>query len=657
MEAEVFLLTSNAFHVVGASYHSTAAEIFDLVEEAGLSALVSEAELHKAQQTLLTPRLRLAAEISWLPELSDAEISTVMSAQGKFAETALLDLVGNFAELAKANILADFCVRQSVSEEIVSALLKAWEWIEPDTVLAFLRSTRRAAGMPDPDAKLLNTCLHDLRGVHAVIVVASVLGGKGPGSVMRMLVDDEVLKSSPSSLLPAMVKEYEKRNERILSTAAADISDTISKAKTGSLELSAGLIRIVELLQEWSKFARPIAGFYRWRGHSEPRTKALFFEIRSYLLDLVNNENKLDEAKKLILWSGAFLAETEDLKKVSDKDLADIEAVMADHQAAELFAPLAAACETAKSAHKEFSKVVRRSGVVTSAPNPVGLFVSTLEGYLAKGGDANLAAVASLDLSLSFNNDYDDPEVAYKLLQAVMHRLKDCAVSQATMDRLGDDAETLFGNWKIPEIEKQKGNRSRMMTLVEESILIAPPGLKTEFSTLHSALMKQRRDSRMKLVGWGVIIAIIAVPIVLSNSKKTSSYSSSTASDTYRSSTTSANKPFTPDYSTTSNNSIHVVPPTPVDTRSEVKPLPGVGQSLNRSELRYCIFQGKRLDLLRSLAFTDAAVSSFNALVSDFNGRCANFRYRQNDMDQVKSEAASKTSQFMTEASTIAKGW
>lgn len=171
-----------------------------------------------------------------------------------------------------------------------------------------------------------------------------------------------------------------------------------------------------------------------------------------------------------------------------------------------------------------------------------------------------------------------------------MHRLKDCAVSQATMDRLGDDAETLFGNWKIPEIEKQKGNRSRMMTPVEESILIAPPGLKTEFSTLHSALMKQRRDSRMKLVGWGVIIAIIAVPIVLSNSKKTSSYSSSTASDTYRSSTTSANKPFTPDYSTTSNNSIHVVPPTPVDTRSEVKPLPGVGQSLNRSELRYCIF-------------------------------------------------------------------
>ncbi|MGO7755658.1 hypothetical protein ACC708_36060, partial [Rhizobium ruizarguesonis] len=62
--------------------------------------------------------------------------------------------------------------------------------------------------------------------------------------------------------------------------------------------------------------------------------------------------------------------------------------------------------------------------------------------------------------------------------------------------------------------------------------------------------------------------------------------------------------------------------------------MPGVGQSLNRSELRYCIFKGKRLDLLRSLAFTDAEVSSFKALVSDFNGRCANFRYRQNEMDQ-----------------------
>ncbi|MDC9836827.1 hypothetical protein [Rhizobium binxianense] len=657
MEAGVFLLTSNAFNVVGATYHSTAAEISDLVEETGFSASVSEAELHKAQQTLLTPRLRLAAELSWLPELSDAQISTVMSAQGKFAERALPEFVGKLPELAKANILADFCARQSVSEEIVSALLEAWERIEPDTVLAFLRSTRRAAGMPDPDAKLLNTCLHDLKGRHAIIVVASVLGGKDPGSVMRTLVDDEVVKSSPSSLLPAMVKEYEKRNERNLSNAASDISDTILKAKTGSLELSATLIRIVGLLQEWSKFARPIGGFYRWRGHSEPRTKALFFEIRGFLLDLVNNEHKLDEAKKLILWAGAFLAETDDLKKVSDKDLADIEAIMANHKAAELFEPLAAACETAKSAHKEFSKVVRKSGVVTSAPSPVGPFVSALEGYLAKGGDADLAAVASRDLSLSFNNDFDDPEVAYKLLQAAMHRLKNCGVSQATTDRLGDDAETLFGNWKIPEIEKQKGNLSRMMTLVEESILIAPPGLKMEFSTLHSTLTKQRRDSRMKLVGWGVIIAIIAVPIILSNAKKTSSYSSSTGSNAYRPSTTSANKSFTPDYSTTSNNSAYVAPPTPVDSRSEVKPSSGLGQALSRSELRYCIFQGKRLDLLRNLAFTDAAVSSFNALVSDFNQRCGNFRYKQNDMDQVKSEAASKTSQFMTEASTIAKGW
>lgn len=648
MHSEELSLASNAFYVLGASYNSTATEIADLVDDAEFSSLFSEADLQKAKQTLLTPRLRLSAEISWLPELSDAQIARVIAKRIKLTDDTVLAAVETLPELAKVNLIADVSTRASLDEDTVSRFLAAWEWISPDEVLAFLKVGRRSAGLPEPDAKLLQTSLQDLKARHARVIVDSILRGTDPTSVMSNVVNSEVADGSPSALLPTMVKQYERRNERSLSTAADGIKETIEKSKSGGLELPDALKLISNTLRDWSTFARPVAGFYRWRGHSEPRTKALYYEIRAFLLDLVNNDGKLEEAKNLILWSGTYLALTEDLKKVSDKDLADVEELIADRRRAELFEPLFKAGETAKSGYREFAKVARKKPIDPSAPAPVGSFMSALKTYLVDG-DPELAAVVARDLSLCFNNDHNDPALAYKVLHAATILLKSHTVSEETKARYREDSETLYRNWKLPELEKQKGNLSGMTTLVEQAMADAPPGIKGEFAELHAVLMKKRKESRAKLIGWGVVATIVGGIVVFnSNKPSTSNYSPSHSSSSNTSN--GSYKPSTSNYSTSDTPSSSV-------GAFEAKPSVGTGRSLNRSELRYCIFQGKRLDLLRGMTFTNTAVDSFNTMVSDFNSRCANFRYGQSDMTQVEGEASTRSSQFFNDASAIAKDW
>ncbi|MBX5182266.1 hypothetical protein HJB88_06365 [Rhizobium sp. NZLR5] len=654
MQNEDFSLGSNAFNVLGARYQSTAQEIADLVEDAEFASTRTEDELKKAQQTLVTPRLRLQAEVSWLPELSEAQVAKVLDPSSQANEAVLLQVIANFPDLATVNIIADMAARRTISKDALLAYLNTWKRFEPEPVLGFLRKTRRIGGFPAPDEKGFQSTLHDLKKRHTVSLVSGMMSGPNGPSHFSEILDAEITGGSPSPLLPWMVKEFEKDCERDQSRIADGIRETIQQSNSGSISIAVAIARIGNSLREWGRHAQPVLGFYNWRGHAEPRTKNLFYEIREYLLQLTNVDGKLDEAKELLLSSGSWLAHAEELKKVTAKDLFDLEGLITERRHAELFQPLSDACDAAKAADRDFAKAVKASGMTADARSPAGAFAQALRTY-AEVGDADLAAAVGRDLALFYNNDQQNPEIAYRILQGTNDILRNLNVSDETKARFKEDSETIFRNWKIPEIEKDKGNLSRMTALVEAAIIMAPAGIKPEFTALHSALMAKRRESRTKLVVWAVILAVIFIPTVFLNSKKSPSYSSSTSSS-YRPSS-SASSTYPSSSSTSTSTRSPNVTPVAVDDKSEIKPSPGVGATFSKPELRYCIFQGKRLDLLRTMAFSNSAIDQFNSLIADFNLRCTNFRYRQIDMTDVELEASAGSSQFMRDAAAVAKGW
>ncbi len=104
-------------------------------------------------------------------------------------------------------------------------------------------------------------------------------------------------------------------------------------------------------------------------------------------------------------------------------------------------------------------------------------------------------------------------------------------------------------------------------------------------------------------------------------------------------------------------------PAPPLNTASnsaEKLPAPGEGRVLSMEEVRYCIFQGRRLSELRNqmtgLGGNDL-VGRYNDLVSDFNGRCRSFRYEKGVLEAVQREAVEKEGQLKADASAILAAW
>ena len=74
-----FALTNNAFYILKAGYDADRSDIAELVEDAEFDEVFAPQKIQRAQQSLLAPNARLEQEISWLPELSQAQTSNVLS--------------------------------------------------------------------------------------------------------------------------------------------------------------------------------------------------------------------------------------------------------------------------------------------------------------------------------------------------------------------------------------------------------------------------------------------------------------------------------------------------------------------------------------------------------------------------------------------------
>ncbi len=96
-------------------------------------------------------------------------------------------------------------------------------------------------------------------------------------------------------------------------------------------------------------------------------------------------------------------------------------------------------------------------------------------------------------------------------------------------------------------------------------------------------------------------------------------------------------------------------------TRTEDVPIAGDGsRTLNQGNIRWCLFQDRRIEIIRSAILTsteEADVSNFNSLVTDYNNRCGRYRYRETDMSVVRGELPSREPELRSQAEQIINSW
>jgi hypothetical protein len=88
---------------------------------------------------------------------------------------------------------------------------------------------------------------------------------------------------------------------------------------------------------------------------------------------------------------------------------------------------------------------------------------------------------------------------------------------------------------------------------------------------------------------------------------------------------------------------------------AEEKPPIGEGMVLSISQLRYCLAQSARIDGANKTinAASQVDIDRFNALVDDFNSRCAKARYRTSTMQSVRAEVDARRAQLEQEGAAV----
>lgn len=122
------------------------------------------------------------------------------------------------------------------------------------------------------------------------------------------------------------------------------------------------------------------------------------------------------------------------------------------------------------------------------------------------------------------------------------------------------------------------------------------------------------------VLGIGAVIAVIWMAAVSGNKNQTSpSYSSS---------------PSAPSYSPPA-----ATPAAPSRLSEELPPA-GTNNVLSSAQLRYCLAEDIRLESAKATVnnYIDSHVDHFNGMVSDYNSRCGQFRYRKGALESARSE-------------------
>ena len=621
MSSGYFDLTSNAFYILKTGYEDNRSDIAELVEEAEFDEVFDYQEIQRAQQSLMAPNARLDQEISWLPELSQAQTLNVLSLVASGDLMGLIDASKYVSEISKANLLAHFAGTGNVNDALLHALVSAWDEIDQENILNFINDNRLSAGFPSVERSQMRAALLELEKQHARSAAIGVWSLDCPGEVMDQIVEAELLRNPSSSFLEQFVRSYDTLSEPDLARISDEIDKVISEAKNADADLEEIVTRASDLLVRWDEVNQPVQVYEQHQGHEEGRSKRIYEKLRSLSLDLANNRSEFTEARRLSEALLQTFPELESVAEVLKEDVTALEDLAEKQKNLQEYEPLIEACEAAK----------------TKLPTPVSTVLKAFKVAVAKPGDASIPVNILRDFALHINNDSDDAATAFELLDGALN-IVGYRLPQELAKRLKEDREILHRSWKMNELQKNSDDLTAMSQIADDMLKYARGSDRAELLQLKNTLDKKRRDKKVKWVIYAAVAATIGFVAIADEMGKPSNRANY--------------QPSAPRVSTQT--------PTPTQSVSsayETRPPVGKGLTLNRSQIRYCIFQEKRLDMIKTLVRTNDQIDKFNVLISDYNSRCSNFRYRQEELGAVELEARARSVILRGDARKIVSSW
>ncbi len=649
VKGEGFDLLSNPFVLLSVSPSTPKAELAEALDDKLAEDGTDEQALRDALRVLLVPNQRLRAELSYL---LDTPKRTSELTIDRLAATSVASELSSVAHtlppLSKLNMIGHIAAKACDSELLVS-YVDAQSEIDVETLVKRCHQARIQAGMPQPTQESIEKVLHSVIDQHCGSMLGSYSDVARAADDMQKCVKyflGSALFGQHDSLGP-LLKSYRTiivSDQLKYGVQIDETIDVLSKHPDDDSQI--GVLR--DLLHKWDNLGQPLQLYEQSMDRDDPDARAMYNKIRDVSLDLANNHEQYESARALSKLSLEIFAE---LPRAVDQLRADLE-VLDERVTASAAMPLVELIGKIEENHRGLAADLKQFGFGKSAKGVAGQLYTVFQSTIERFPDAPLSDIPwriMRSLGLTLNNDLDDPVCSLAVIEGLTDHPQFKNVSETLRSQIEEDERTV--NENVLELSLNEAVAAKNFVAAEQiadrlTRTVTDPDKKRQYEQLLQGLQERNRP-KPKI--WRYVIAVIVVIFVISNFVNQKP-------NTYRPSVSLPKTQETTEYTPPTRQPL---PQAPLDSGTEIEPLQGTNNKLSAENVRYCIFEGDRLETIKSqIAFdADLVVQSFNADINDYNSRCASYQYYQSDMNKVKAESSRRTLLTGQEAARRIEGW
>lgn len=317
-------LHASPFSVLGVTTRDDRRKIVEMAEERSLH--LDSDICQKARSDLTNPRVRLAAEMAWMPGVAP-----------KIAENLVRTLTENplatrsargLPALARANVMAAACELVADNEPVssVAGFIQDFavtvESIDPEDVLRDVNEDRGVSGFSEVrGTEVIEQELSERRRSYRV-ALKDLLDTMEPARLVETMAQvvrqatDGGKKHAPI-LLDDLVDSYEVETQGFLQKEAENISTLIGQAREaaprGDLTVDPILDRLEKVARNWHRVALPILISGKSRGTTHPQSQETAIELRGLSLTLNNDHGMINHADRMTRLLLELFAELPDI--------------------------------------------------------------------------------------------------------------------------------------------------------------------------------------------------------------------------------------------------------------------------------------------------------------------------------------------------------
>jgi hypothetical protein len=647
-----FNIALNPFAILGVSPRANAAELSDARSDRLFDGDVDEGTLDSAFSDLTVDARRLPHELSWLSDMSPSRASALSDRLKKITEGDIADVTEDAPQLARLNLLAHLLSAFPRNQRLFRSLLAAHSSINWRSVRQQINESRQVAGFPAVRDTAWDQAQNDLVDRHAGVFVDALVKLESGPETLAAILDDSALCTGAPEVIEQIINRYDRWTIPQLERISGEIDQALENIKSDDSP-KPSIDTIKKALGRWKRLSLPVQLRDHEKGLDEPRSLQIFYKIRDAALWFANDCDKHDVAHDI---SQSLSNNFEKLPTATKKTADDLETLSelleADRQA-EILRPLQLA---AKAAIDELALTERevdagqfRAGQTTV----VGRLFSTFETArqrCSELSDIGLPWILVRSVALDLHNERDASHAARTLLEAILP-----SAPLHVAKKIREDLKTL----RSVELQGQfaaalkKNDLARASELVK--MLIAEGTEDTyKLGLVQKQLEERIRSRTLKRWGWGAFAALALFAIFSADKKPTY-----TPPTTYEGEDSNFAGAAEQNVAETEN-------PASVneDDFTETAPPQFNSLPLTIDQVRYCKFESARLDSIKkyfdgysSEPVTMGQASEFGQKVDAYNAICANFRYRENDMQVVDWQLALRQAEIEKEALATLRSW